>query len=142
LGIWPNIELFRRLFYFKTQTLDLIPVTCVAASFYARKTAGFPKLSEKESCKKWQRSFYAKNLGTDVDHVNPSPFESGGPGDRNNWSTSLLGPGLDMALILKRIIALQGRGGGSESARPLACLHQCSRVAPAAPVAQDVLPGV
>jgi hypothetical protein len=59
LGIWPNVELFRRLFYFKTQTVDSIPVTCGAASFYARKTAGFPKLMGKESCKKCQRSFYA-----------------------------------------------------------------------------------
>jgi hypothetical protein len=72
LGIWPNIELFRRLFYFKTQTLDSILVMCGAASFYTCKT---PKLSGKESCKKWQRSFFnAKNLGTDVDHVNLPPL--------------------------------------------------------------------
>jgi hypothetical protein len=39
LGIWPSVELFRRLLYFKTQTADSILVTCGAASFYARKTA-------------------------------------------------------------------------------------------------------
>jgi hypothetical protein len=49
LGIWTNVELFKRLFYFKTQTLGLILVTCGAAFFYAHKTAGFPKLSGKES---------------------------------------------------------------------------------------------
>jgi hypothetical protein len=26
LGIWPNVELFRRLIYFKTQTIDAVPV--------------------------------------------------------------------------------------------------------------------
>jgi hypothetical protein len=33
LGIWPRVELFRRLIYFKTQTVDSIPVVCGAASF-------------------------------------------------------------------------------------------------------------
>jgi hypothetical protein len=112
LGIWPSVELFRWLFYFKTQTLDLIPVTCGAASFYARKTAGFPKLTGKESCKKWQRSFfYAKSLGKDVDYVNLPPFESGGPGERDNWGASLPGPGPGMVSILQRIVALQVEGG-------------------------------
>jgi hypothetical protein len=50
LGIWPNVKLFRWLFYFKTQTLGSILVMCRAASFYARTTAGFPKLSGKEPC--------------------------------------------------------------------------------------------
>jgi hypothetical protein len=75
LGIWPNVELFRRLFYFKTQTLGSIPVMWRAASFYARTIVGFPKLSGKESCKKWQISFfYAKNLREDADHINPPPL--------------------------------------------------------------------
>jgi hypothetical protein len=52
LGIWPSVELFRRLIYFKTQTVGSISVTCGAASFYARKTAGFPGLKGKDSCKK------------------------------------------------------------------------------------------
>jgi hypothetical protein len=86
LGIWPSVELFRRLFYFKTQMLGSIPVTCEAASFYARTTVGFPNLSGKKSCKKWQRSFfYAKNLREDVDHVNLPPFAPGGPGERDSW---------------------------------------------------------
>jgi hypothetical protein len=58
LGIWPNVELFRRMIYFKTQTADSIPVVCGAASFYARKSADFPGLKGKESCKKWQCSFF------------------------------------------------------------------------------------
>jgi hypothetical protein len=28
LGIWPNIELFHRLIYFKTQTADAVPIVC------------------------------------------------------------------------------------------------------------------
>jgi hypothetical protein len=112
LGIWPNAELFWGLFYFKTQTLDLILVTCGAASFYASKTAGFLKMTGKESCKNWQCSFfYAQNLRKDVDHVNLPPFESGGSGERNNWSASLPGPGPDMVNIIQRIVALQGEGG-------------------------------
>jgi hypothetical protein len=47
LGIWPSVELFRWLIYFKTQTVDSIPVTCGAASFYACNTAGFPRLVGK-----------------------------------------------------------------------------------------------
>jgi hypothetical protein len=112
LGICPNVELFRRLFYFKTQTLGSIPVTCGAASFYARKTTGFLKLSAKESCKKWRRSFfYAKNLLKDAAHINLPPFTPGGPGERDNWSASLPVPGANMTFILKRIIALEGEGG-------------------------------
>jgi hypothetical protein len=53
LGICPNVELFRWLIYFKTQTADSIPVVYGAASFYARKTTDFPGLKGKESCKKW-----------------------------------------------------------------------------------------
>jgi hypothetical protein len=53
LGIWPSVELFRRLIYFKTQMVGSILVTCGAASFYARKTAGFSGLKGKVSCKKW-----------------------------------------------------------------------------------------
>jgi hypothetical protein len=63
LGIWPNVELFRWLIYLKTQTAETIPVICSTASFYACKTADFPGIKGKESCKKWQRSFfYVKNL--------------------------------------------------------------------------------
>jgi hypothetical protein len=30
-GIWPNIELFRRLINFKTQTAETVPVICGTA---------------------------------------------------------------------------------------------------------------
>jgi hypothetical protein len=80
--MWPNVELFRRLIYFKTQTADSIPVVCGAASFYACKTADFPGLKGKESCKKWQRSFfYVKNLKKGEDYINLPPFDANGPNE-------------------------------------------------------------
>jgi hypothetical protein len=60
-----------------------------------------PEADGKESYKKWQCSFfYVKNLGKDIDHVNLPPFDARGPGERDNWSASLPGPGPDMANIL------------------------------------------
>jgi hypothetical protein len=81
-------------------------------SFYAHKTAGFPGLKGKESCKKWQCSFfYVKNLKKGVDNINLPPFDASGPGERDSWSASLPNPGPDMAKILQRIVALQTEGG-------------------------------
>jgi hypothetical protein len=81
LGIWPNVELFRRLIYFKTQTAGTILVVRGTASFYACKTADFPGSRGKESCNKWQRSFfYVKNLKEGADHINLPPFDASGPG--------------------------------------------------------------
>jgi hypothetical protein len=111
LGIWPNVELFRRLIYFKTQTAETVPVICGTASFYARKTADFPGVKGKESCKKWQRSFfYVKNLKEGEDHINLPPFEAGGP-EQDNWSAALPRPLPDMEEILQRITTLQTEGG-------------------------------
>jgi hypothetical protein len=106
LGIWPNVELFCRLIYFKTQTVETGPVICGTASFYARKTVDFPGVKGKESCKKWQRSFfYVKNLKEGADHINLPPFEAGGP-KRDNWSAALPHPSPDMEKILQRITTL------------------------------------
>jgi hypothetical protein len=102
LGIWPNVKLFRRLIYFKTQTADSIPVVCGVASFYACKTVDFPGLKGKESCKKWQRSFfYVKNLKKGADYINLPPFDANRPGERDSWSASLPRPTLDMVKILR-----------------------------------------
>jgi hypothetical protein len=82
LGIWPNVKLFWRLIYFKTQTADIILVVCRTASYYAHKTANFLGLKGKESCKKWQRSFfYVKNLKEGADYINLPSFDASGPGD-------------------------------------------------------------
>jgi hypothetical protein len=111
LGIWPNVELFRRLIYFKTQRAETIPVICGTASFYARKTTYFPSIKGKESCKKWQRSFfYVKNLKEGTDHINLPPFDASGP-ERDSWSISLRHPSPDMEKILQRISTMQTEGG-------------------------------
>jgi hypothetical protein len=100
LGIWPNVELFRRLIYFKTQTAETVPVICGTASFYARKTVDFPGIKGKESCKKWQRSFfYVKNLKEGADHINLPPFDANGP-ERDGWSAPLPRPTPEMEKIL------------------------------------------
>jgi hypothetical protein len=117
------------LIYFKTQTVDSIPVVCGAASFYACKTAGFPGLKGKESCKKWQRSFfYLRNLKKGVDYINLPPFDASGPGERDSWSASLPRAGPDMAKVLQRIVALQAEGGLKSSDLLLAFLD--ARISP------------
>jgi hypothetical protein len=111
LGIWPNVELFCRLIFFKTPTAETVPVMCGTASFYARKSADFPGIKGKESCKKWQRSFfYVKNLKKGEDHINLPPFAAGGP-ERDNWSAAPPRPSPDMEKILLRITTLQTEGG-------------------------------
>jgi hypothetical protein len=101
LGIWPNAELFRWLIYFKTQTAGTISVVCGTASFYARKTVDFPGLKGKESCKKWQRSFfYVKNLKEGADYINLPPFDASRPGERDSWCAPLPRPSPDIMKIL------------------------------------------
>jgi hypothetical protein len=111
LGIWPNVELFRRLIYFKTQTAGTILVVCGTASFYVHKTADFPGLKGKESCKKWQCSFfYVKNLKEGADYINLPPFDASGPSERDSWSAPLPRPSPDITKIRQRITALQKDG--------------------------------
>jgi hypothetical protein len=128
LGIWPNIELFRRLIYFKTQMAEAIPVVCGTASFYARKTADFPGIKGKESCKKWQRSFYVRNLKEGVDHINLPPFDASGPGERESRSAPLPRPSPDVTNMLQWITALQKDGNLKPSDLLLAFLD--ARVSP------------
>jgi hypothetical protein len=81
-------------------------VICGAASLYARKTASFPGLRGKESCKKWQLSFYMRNLKKGVHCINLPPFDMSGLGDRDSWGASLPRPRSDMAKILHQIVTL------------------------------------
>jgi hypothetical protein len=128
LGIWPNVELFHRRIYFKTQTADAVPIVCGTASFYARKTMDVPGLKGKESCKKWQRSFfYVKNLKEGADHINLPPFDANRP-ERDSWSAPLPHPALDVEKILQWISALHKDGGLKPSDLLLAFLD--ARVSP------------
>jgi hypothetical protein len=125
LGIWPNVELFRQLIYFKTQMADAIPVVCGTASFYVRETANFLGLKGKESCKKWQCSFfYVKSRKEGADHINLPPFDANGP-EWDSWSAPLPFPVLDMEKILQWISALQKDGGLKPSDLLLSFLDAC-----------------
>jgi hypothetical protein len=71
----------------------------------------FPGIKGKESCKKWQRSFfYVKILMEGTDHINLPPFDVNGP-EWDSWSASLARPSPEMEKILQRISTLQTEGG-------------------------------
>jgi hypothetical protein len=104
-------------------------VVCGTASFYARKTADFPGIKVKESCKKWQRSFvYVRNLKKGADYINLPPFDASGPGKRESWSAPLPHPSPDVTKMLQRITALQKDGNLKPSDLCLAFLD--ARVLP------------
>jgi hypothetical protein len=103
-------------------------VVCGTASFYARKTTDFPGLKGKESCKKWQHSFYVKNLKEGDDYINLPPFDASGPSERESWSAPLPRPSPYMTKMLQRIIALQKEGNLKLSNLLLAFLD--ARVSP------------
>jgi hypothetical protein len=104
-------------------------VVCGTASFYAGKTVDFPGIKGKESCKKWQRSFfYVRNLKEGADYINLPPFDTSGPGERESWSALFPRPSLDVTKMLQRITALQKDGNLKPSDLLLAFLD--ARVSP------------
>jgi hypothetical protein len=108
--------------------VETVLVICGTASFYARKTADFLGIKGKESCKKWQRSFfYVKNLKEGADHINLPPFDANGP-ERDSWSAVLPRPTPEMEKILLWISTLQTEGGLQPSDLLLAFL--VARVSP------------
>jgi hypothetical protein len=142
LGVWPNVELFRRLICFKTQTADSIPVVCGAASFYACKTADFPGLKGKESCKKMEVLLLLREESEEGGGLH-QPVAL-----RRKWArrtgqlerstpSSRVGRGEDPPTNHH-----SAKGGWPEAIRPLACLPGRPRVAPPALLTQDVLPGI
>jgi hypothetical protein len=76
-------------------------VVCGADSFYVRKTVDFPGLKGKDSCKKWQHSFfYVKNLKKGADYINLPPFDANGPSEQDSWSAPLPCPAPYVVKIL------------------------------------------
>jgi hypothetical protein len=76
-----------------------------------RKTAGFPKLTGKESCRKWQRSFfYVRSLGKNGDYVNLPPFESGGPAEQTTRALLFQAPARTWSKFFSGSSLSEGRG--------------------------------
>ncbi|KAM0930007.1 hypothetical protein ACQ4PT_001237 [Festuca glaucescens] len=84
-GVWPDVDLWSRLFFIKAQTTDGQLRACGVASLYLRPQAPFPKIPTVDSVKKWQTSFfYVKNENPAVDRLNLPPF-SLAPPTKMNW---------------------------------------------------------
>ena len=89
LGIWPNLDLFSRLFYLrarfkpnpeKLEELHEVPVDCSSAVVYRRPGNPLPSSKTTESVKNWQRTyFYARNRNKKADMVNLPAFQDAGP---------------------------------------------------------------
>jgi hypothetical protein len=88
-GVWPTVDLWAKFFHLKVQkALPKRPEMseCGAASIYARRNAGFPKVTLSNSLKKWQRTFfYARNIDPAIDRINLSPFANIVPAEKLNW---------------------------------------------------------
>ena len=63
---------------------------CGATVISKRSGADFPKILLEDSAKKWQNSFYIRNLG--ADHINLPPFAIAPPRAKTNWGYSLRRP--------------------------------------------------
>ena len=65
LGVEPTIDLWARFFSLKQQGPSAGEFAdCGAAVISKRSGADFPKIPLEDSAKKWQNSFYVRNLGT------------------------------------------------------------------------------
>ncbi|KAE8820653.1 hypothetical protein D1007_01404 [Hordeum vulgare] len=91
LGIKPCVDIWRRLFYFKKQSLtDGVTrhkrmTACGAALIHHRAGSGFLKLPLQDSTKKWQRGFFnVKNVNPQDDHINLPPFVNAPPTEKLN----------------------------------------------------------
>ncbi|KAE8767539.1 hypothetical protein D1007_61080 [Hordeum vulgare] len=65
LGFHPFASLFQHFFYFRSQKhkSDGSPYSCGGVVVYWRLVPPFPRMTFKDSCKKWQQTFfYVRNL--------------------------------------------------------------------------------
>jgi hypothetical protein len=142
LGIWPNVELFHRLIYFKTQTADAIPVVCGTASFYVRKTADFPGLKGEGVLQK----VAALLLLCEESEEGGRLYQPATLRRKWAWRARQLECSTSSSRARRGEDPPAGhrsaKGGLPEAIRPLACIPGRPRVAPPVPLAQDVLPGI
>jgi hypothetical protein len=88
---------------------------CGAALIYARRNAGFPKVTLPDSSKKWQWTFfYARNIDPADDKNNLPPFTNIVPAEKLNWSydpKNLLSEVLSIAAHARLLVNQKGLKG-------------------------------
>ncbi|KAE8781551.1 hypothetical protein D1007_45247 [Hordeum vulgare] len=87
LGLRPFSSFFRYFFYFHAQKHknNGTPYSCGGVVVYRQRGPPFPGIIFKDSCKKWQRTFfYVCNLDKDHDWVVLEPFTDQ-PTNERNW---------------------------------------------------------
>ncbi|KAE8780392.1 hypothetical protein D1007_46473 [Hordeum vulgare] len=117
LGIESRLDLWRRLFYFKQQSVThgvtdhKLMTPCAAALVHHRTGSGFPKLPLQDSVKKWERGFfYVKNVNPQDDHINRPPFINVPLTEKLNWQSDLPHPVVEVKLICTRLGLLEVEG--------------------------------
>jgi hypothetical protein len=108
LGLLPFVELWRKLYYLKTQRNAAGPYACGSAVICVRGTL-FPKLTLVESVKGWHRTFfYVKNVDPRRDYIRLPAFVNA-PSSGINWTGD--GPFVDVRAELARLRTLrEGEG--------------------------------
>ncbi|KAE8798888.1 hypothetical protein D1007_25857 [Hordeum vulgare] len=112
LGIEPHLDIWRKLFYFKKQSVMIDkadaakltgpkPMTpCDAALVNHRTTSGFPHMPLQDSIKMWHKGFfYVKNVDPSQECINLPPFTIAPPTARLNWKATLPKPIVEVEQI-------------------------------------------
>ncbi|KAE8774518.1 hypothetical protein D1007_53075 [Hordeum vulgare] len=117
VGIEPQIDLWRQLFFFKQQSTpnDVISIMrmtpCGAALVHHRTTSWFPKSPLQDSVKKWQRGFfYVKNVDLVLNYINLPPFAIDPSTVKLNWKSTLPKPISEVKQICAHLEILKARG--------------------------------
>ncbi|KAE8778476.1 hypothetical protein D1007_48610 [Hordeum vulgare] len=121
-GIEPRVDLWRRLFFFKQQSIAMekseveklkgpCPMTlCGAVLVHHPLKSGFPQMPLQESIKHWQKGFfYVKSVNPAQDALNMPPFAIAPP-TRRNWDAKTPRPHPEVALICTHLDILEKSG--------------------------------
>jgi hypothetical protein len=117
-GIWPTVDIWAKFFHLKVQ--KVMPrrpemSDCGAASIYARRNIGFPKVPLPDSSKKWQRTFfYVRNVDLADDKINLPLFANVVPVEKLNWGydpKNLLLEDLSIAAHARLLVNQKGLKG-------------------------------
>lgn len=112
VGILPYVELWCRLFYLKQQGASAGVMSECGAAVPVTRTAGpFPKLPLEESAKKWQKSFYVRNVNPADDRINLPPFADAPPAAKLNWGHNPRAPSAEIVGVCRRVTEMTDREG-------------------------------